>query len=110
MRNALAPTLLNVLLSEEEARDDDFQGVFTDATASPGLIEGSDPGGRALMGGGSTFLRTWAESSRCKTLRCGEGPWQNIKKGVIEETKFSARWGGQQEKVSQVEKGKDAEE
>lgn len=32
------------------------------------------------------------------------------KKGVIEEIKVLAKWGEQQEKVSQVEKGKDAEE
>lgn len=35
---------------------------------------------------------------------------EHKKKEVIEETKVSARWGEQQEEVSQVKKGKDAEE
>lgn len=71
MRDALIPAVLNVLLWEEEARDNDLLGVLADATASPGLIECCRPR-RALVGGGSTFLRTQADSRKCKTLRCGE--------------------------------------
>lgn len=53
MRDALVPAVLNVLLWEEEARDNDFLGVLADATASPGLIERCSPR-RALVRGGST--------------------------------------------------------
>lgn len=57
-----------------------FLGVFAEATASPGLIEGSGPERRVMMEEGNTFLRTWTESSRHKTPRCREWAWQNINK------------------------------
>lgn len=53
-----------------------FLGVFVEATASPGLVEGSGPERRVMM----EVDRTWADSSRSKTPGCTEWAWQNINK------------------------------
>lgn len=60
--------LLNVLLSEEKAMDNDVLEVLAFASALPGLTEDSGPRRGALMGAGSIFSQyigrqQWVQNS-----------------------------------------------
>lgn len=83
--------LLNVLLPEEKAMDNDFLKVLAFASALPCLIEDSGPRRGALKGAGSIFSQYIGRQQWVQMW------WVSVEKQILkrvaEETKVSARQG-----------------